>query len=61
MLAAANAQAGHAKEAKHWATKVFRLNPFFEIDSYGSVFRNPKDRAQIINGFRNAGIDDTRQ
>lgn len=61
MLAAANAQAGHAKEAKHWATKVFRLNPFFEIDSYGSVFRNPKDRAQIINGLRKAGIDDTRQ
>jgi len=58
MLAAANAQAGHAKEARHWASEVFRLDPFFDIDSYGSVFRNPKDRAQIINGLRKAGLDE---
>jgi adenylate cyclase len=57
MLAAANAQAGHAKEAKHWAAEVFKLDPFFDIDSYGSVFRNPKDREQIINGLRKAGLD----
>jgi len=58
MLAAANAQAGHAKEAKHWASEVLRLDPFFDIDSYGSVFRNPKDRAQIINGLQKAGLDE---
>lgn len=58
MLAAANAQAGHTKEAKHWAAEVFRLDPFFDIDSYGSVFRNPKDRAQIVNGLRKAGLDE---
>jgi adenylate cyclase len=58
MLAAANAQAGHTKEAKHWAVEVFRMDPFFDIDSYGSVFRNPKDREQIINGLRKAGLDE---
>jgi adenylate cyclase len=58
MLAAAYAQAGHTKEAKHWASEVFRLDPFFNIDSYGSVFRNPKDRAQIINGLQKAGLDE---
>jgi adenylate cyclase len=58
MLAAANAQAGHTKEATHWAAGVFRLDPFFDVDSYGSVFRNPKDRAQIINGLRKAGMDE---
>jgi adenylate cyclase len=56
MLAAANAQAGHTKEARQWATEVSRLDPFFDIDTYGSVFRNPKDREQIINGLRKAGL-----
>ena len=56
MLAAANAQASHTKEAKHWAAEVSRLDPFFDIDSYGSVFRNPKDREQIISGLRKAGL-----
>jgi adenylate cyclase len=58
MLAAANAQARHTKEARQWATEVSRLDPFFDIDTYGSVFRNPKDRKQIINGLRKAGLDD---
>jgi adenylate cyclase len=58
MLAAANAQAGHTKEARQWATEVSRLDPFFDIDTYGSVFRNPKDREQIINGLRKAGLGD---
>ena len=56
MLAAANAQAGHTKEARQWATEVSRLDPFFDIDTYGSVFRNAKDREQIINGLRKAGL-----
>ena len=56
MLAAANAQAGHTKEARQWATDVSRLDPFFDIDTYGSVFRNPKDREQIINGLRKASL-----
>jgi adenylate cyclase len=57
MLAAANAQAGHIREAENWAAKVFKLDPFFDVNSYGSVFRNPKDREQIINGLRKAGLD----
>ena len=56
MLAAANAQAGHTKEARQWATDVSRLDPFFDMDTYGSVFRNAKDREQIINGLRKAGL-----
>ena len=56
MLAAANAQAGHTKDAEHWAAEVSRLDPFFDIDTYGSVFQNPKDREQIINGLRKAGL-----
>jgi len=61
MLAAANAQAGHTKEARQWATEVSRLDPFFDIDAYGSVFRNPKDREQIINGLRKAGLGEQNE
>jgi len=56
MLAAAYAQAGYAEEAKRSAAKVLRLDPFFELDSYGTVFRNSEDRAQIVQGLRKAGL-----
>ena len=56
MLAAAYAQAGYTEEAKRSAAKVLRLDPFFELDSYGTVFRNSKDRSQIVQGLRKAGL-----
>jgi len=56
MLAAAYAQAGYTEEAKRSAAKVLRLDPFFELDSYGTVFRNSEDRAQIVQGLRKAGL-----
>jgi len=34
----------------------FRLDPFFELDSYGTVFRNSEDRAKIVDGLRKAGL-----
>jgi adenylate cyclase len=57
MLAAAYAQAGFTEEAKRSAAKVLRLHPFFEIDSYGTVFHNPKDRAKIVDGLQKAGLN----
>ena len=56
MLAAAYAQAGYTEEAKRSAAKVLRLDPFFQLDSYGTVFRNSEDRAQIVQGLRKAGL-----
>jgi adenylate cyclase len=55
-LAAAYAQLGRSEDAADAAAAVLRLHPFFEVDSYGSVFRNPKDRAAIIEGLRKAGL-----
>jgi adenylate cyclase len=55
-LAAAYAQAGRSEEAARAAAKVLRLDPFFEVESYGTVFRNPADRAVIIEGLRKAGL-----
>jgi adenylate cyclase len=56
MLAAAYAQAGRTKEAKRSAANVLRLDPFFEVGTYGTVFRNPEDRSNIVDGLRKAGL-----
>jgi adenylate cyclase len=55
-LAAAYAQSGRPEDAKRAAQTVLRLNPFFELESYGSLFRNPADRAAIVEGLRKAGL-----
>jgi len=55
-LAAAYAQAGRSEDAARAAEKILRLDPFFELESYGSVFRNPADRAAIKKGLRKAGL-----
>jgi adenylate cyclase len=55
-LAAAYAQGGRQEDAVREAKMVLKLNPFFEVDSYGTVFRNPEDRAQISEGLRKAGL-----
>ncbi|MDA2916692.1 tetratricopeptide repeat protein [Nitrospinae bacterium AH_259_B05_G02_I21] len=55
-LAAAYAQSGRSEEAAREAAAVLRLHPFFEVDSYGSRFRNPADRASIVDGLRKAGL-----
>jgi adenylate cyclase len=56
MLAAAYARAGRIEAAKRPAREVLRLDPFFEVGSYGTVFRNPEDRSGIIDGLRKAGL-----
>ena len=57
MLAAAYAQIGYDEEAKRSAAKVLRLDPFFELQSYGTVFRNSEDRVKIIKGLKKAGLN----
>ena len=44
-------------DAEDEAKKVLQLDPFFEIDNYGTVFRNQEDRAKIIDGLRKAGLN----
>ena len=55
-LAAAYAQSGRFEDARRSAAKVLRLDPFFEIGSYGTGFRNPADRQKIIDGLQKAGL-----
>ncbi len=55
-LAAAYAQAGRIEDASQSADMVKKLYPFFDLKSYGSVFRNSEDRSKIIAGLRKAGL-----
>ena len=57
ILAAAYAQSGRSGDAKREAQEVLRLDPFFAIDNYGTVFRNQADRAKIVQGLRKAGLN----
>ena len=56
-LAAAYAQAGRIEEARRAAEKVKKLYPFFELESYGTVFHKSEDRNKIIAGLRKAGLE----
>ena len=56
-LAAAYAQADRPSDAERTASTVRRLHPFFEVDSYGTAYVNPADRASIVDGLRKAGLN----
>jgi adenylate cyclase len=56
VLAAAYAQSGRSEDAALEVKTVLRLHPFFEVDSFGTAFRNPADRASIAEGLRKAGL-----
>jgi adenylate cyclase len=55
-LAASYAQAGRLEDAAGAAKRVLMLQPTFEVDSYGTAFRNPADRERIQDGLRKAGL-----
>jgi adenylate cyclase len=56
VLAAAYAQVGRPADATREAEMVRRLDPFFEVASFGSKFRNNQDRERIAEGLRKAGL-----
>lgn len=55
-LAATYAQVGRAEDAAEAVNTLLRLQPFFQIDAYGTAFRNPDDRTRIVEGLRKAGL-----
>jgi adenylate cyclase len=56
-LTAAYAQVGRIKDARRSAEMIRKLYPFFELESYGTVFQKPEDRNKIIVGLRKAGLE----
>jgi tetratricopeptide (TPR) repeat protein len=56
VLAAAYAHTDRMDAAAEAASEVRRLEPFFELDSFGRALRNPSDRDKLIVGLRKAGL-----
>jgi adenylate cyclase len=57
ILAAAYAQLDRSDDAEREVQEILRLEPFFELDNYGTVYRNQADRAKIVQGLRKAGLN----
>ena len=55
-LAATYARLGRPEAAARAAAAVRRLDPFFEVDSFGTGFRQPAHREAIVAGLREAGL-----
>ena len=56
MLAAVHADAGRKDDADRALAEVRRRNPFFDLGSFGSLFRNPEHRERIVAALQKAGF-----
>lgn len=56
MLAAIYADAGRKEEARREIAEVRRLNPIFDIESFGTLFRNPAHREKVVAALHLAGF-----
>jgi hypothetical protein len=54
MLAAIYAKAGEA--AMREVAEVRRQNPLFDLDTFGTLFRNPAHRDKIVAALQQAGM-----
>jgi len=54
MLAAIYQDAGRPTEARRALTEMRRLNPLFDTDTFGSLFRDPQHRMKIISALKKA-------
>jgi adenylate cyclase len=55
-LAATYAQLERFKEAESSAADVLRFDPFFEVESFGTAFKNEAHRSALADGLRKAGL-----
>lgn len=56
MLAAIYADAGRKEDASREVAEVRRSNPLFDLDRFGTLFRNPAHRDKIVAALRQAGL-----
>ena len=56
MLAAIYAKAGRREEAMREVAEVRRQNPLFDLDTFGTLFRNPAHRDKIVAALQLAGM-----
>ena len=56
MLAATYAQMDRIQEARNAAADVLRFDPFFQVESFGTAFKNETHRLAIAAGLKKAGL-----
>jgi adenylate cyclase len=56
MLAAIYADAGRKEDARREIDEVRRLNPMFDVESFGTLFRNPAHRDKVVAALQLAGF-----
>ena len=57
VLAASYAQANNPEGAARSALAVQRLDPFFKVETYGDLFRDPADKEKVAEGLSKAGLE----
>lgn len=56
MLAAVYAESGRDAESKSAAAAVRQLNPFFQVENFGSLFRKPEHRDKLARALKKTGL-----
>jgi tetratricopeptide (TPR) repeat protein len=56
MLAAIYAENGRDTEAQAAAAEVHKLNPFFDAQNFGSLFKQPQHRQKLADAMKKAGF-----
>ena len=56
ILAATYARLERNQDARNAAADVLRFDPFFQVESFGSAFKNQDHRLAIADGLRKAGL-----
>jgi len=56
ILTATYARLGRLQDARNAAADVLRFDPFFQVESFGSAFKNQNHRMAIAEGLRQAGM-----
>ncbi len=56
MLAAAYAESEREVDARSAVAEVRKLNPFFDVARFGSLFKDTKDRERLSNALSKAGF-----
>jgi adenylate cyclase len=56
LLAAAYADAGRADDARNAAAQVRRMDPFFDVENFGTLFRRPEHRQRLASALKASGL-----
>jgi adenylate cyclase len=56
MLAAAYAESGRDQDSRSAAAEVRKLNPFFDVARFGSLFKKPEHRDKLAAALKKTGL-----